>query len=82
MSGPREPHRKMAADGARAKNAYAHGVRFRLEAWRPGQPSFHKLVPQRNRLCDLPITLPLTRWLKFFSQDMIRLRHLEPQLAP
>ena len=26
MPGQREPHRKMTADGARAENAYAHGV--------------------------------------------------------
>src|SRR5260221_443513 len=25
MPGPRQPHREMAADGARAENAYAHG---------------------------------------------------------
>jgi hypothetical protein len=26
MSGARQPHRKMTADGARAENAYPHGV--------------------------------------------------------
>ena len=36
MPGQRKPHRKMAADGARAENAYTHGVGVRLEAGRLG----------------------------------------------
>jgi hypothetical protein len=30
VSGHREPHRKMTADGARAENAYPHGESFLL----------------------------------------------------
>jgi hypothetical protein len=36
MSGQRKPHRKMAADGACAENAYPHGGMFLLEAGRVG----------------------------------------------
>ena len=41
MSCQCEPHRKMAADGARTKNANPHGVEILLGG--KGVASFHKL---------------------------------------
>ena len=43
MTGQRKPHRKMAADGACAENAYSHGGCVRLGVG-DREPSFHKLA--------------------------------------
>jgi hypothetical protein len=48
MSGERQPHRKMAADGARTENAYSHVRRIPVGG---STLSFHKLAPQRNPQC-------------------------------
>ncbi len=50
MPGPRKPHRKMAADGACAENAYPHGGGVLLGA-RRRKTSFHKLGLRRNHSC-------------------------------
>ena len=47
MPRQREPHRKVAADGARTENAYPHGVIILPREIESG--SFHKLAPARNR---------------------------------
>ena len=47
MSCQCEPHRKMAADGARTENANPHGVEILLGG--KGVASFHKPWSGRNR---------------------------------
>src|SRR6202158_1857727 len=48
MPGQRKPHRKMAADGARAEDANAHGGGSGLKGLRR-KTSLHKVAQQRNR---------------------------------
>jgi hypothetical protein len=72
MSGQREPHRKMAADGARAENAYPHGVSVLLGARRLNFPSFHKLAPRRNRSCGLRDTVRGVAAFKRLAQACAR----------
>ncbi len=52
MAGQRQPHRKMAADGARAENANPHGV-ISSERLSIVSASFHKLAPGATGACDL-----------------------------
>ena len=52
MPGQRQSHRKMAADGASAEDAYPHERMFLPEGWGLFCASFHKLAPERNRPCE------------------------------
>ena len=64
MSGQRQPHRKMAADGARTENAYPHGVDVLIQGWLRA-PVSTSLRRMRNRPCDLHRWHGEKRWIKF-----------------
>ena len=48
VSGQRQPHRYVAADGARTENANTHEVEVLLKGSTCRGATFHKLAPQRN----------------------------------